>query len=432
MKYIIEKLENGLNVLYIPLKESNIVCSLLLVNTGSINESKKNNGISHFLEHMSFKGTKKYKKSSDLNKELDILGSSYNAFTSHEYTGYHITCANSCLNSIVNILSEMYFNPLFNKSDIKKERGVITEEINMYSDSPSRKIYDSMMKLLYNNYKLPGLVDIAGPKKNIDTMSKEDFIKYHNKYYYPANSLLVISGNFELEDIKPIVNDKFNIKSKKKKEIINNLKIKNINCSKKPESKIYYMKTEQTYLLIGVRTFGINEYKNIYILELIVCILAKGFSSRLYKKIREDNGLAYFIKSSTELFSTFGHVQFLMNINSKKIEQAIKLVTQEFKLMKTKKVSQSELEIAKNQYLGNLAISLQTAHDYALFYGMSYLLNKKVETISHIKKQIEKITIDDILKLSKEIFDNEKLNMVVIGPYNDEKVIKKINSNLKI
>jgi predicted Zn-dependent peptidase len=432
MKYILETLDNGLDVMYIPMKESNIVCSLLLVNTGSINENTRNNGISHFLEHMSFKGTKQFKKSSDLNQELDLLGSSYNAFTSHEYTGYHITCANTCVNKIVNILSEMYYNPLFNKSDIKKERGVIMEEINMYSDSPSRKIYDSMMKLLYSDYKLPGLIDIAGPKKNIEKMSKEDFIKYHKKYYYPANTLLVVSGNFEIDNVKNQVNKFFNVKNNKKKGIENNHKIENTNKNKKPKSSIYYMKTEQTYLLIGVRAFGIKDYKKIFTLELIVCILAKGFSSRLYKRIREENGLAYFIKSSIELFSTFGHIQFLMNINSDKIEKAITLVTKEFKSMRSKKVTKTELEIAKKQFLGNLSITLQTAHDYALFYGMSYLLNKKVETIDYIRENIEKVSIEDIFKLSKEIFTNDRLNMVIIGPYNEKKEIDSINSKLKI
>jgi predicted Zn-dependent peptidase len=434
MKYKIETLENGLDVMFIPMNESNIVCSLLLVNTGSINENKKNNGISHFLEHMSFKGTKQYRKSANLNKELDLLGSSYNAFTSHEYTGYHITCAQTCVNKIINILSEMYYNPLFNKSDINKERGVIIEEINMYADSPSRKIYDAMMELLYSDSKLPGLIDIAGPKKNIINMNKDDFLKYHKRHYQPNNSLLVVSGNFKIEDIKKDINKYFNIDSniKNKKEKEKNYKIKNINIGKKPKSAIYYMKTEQSYLLIGVRAFGVKEYKKIFTLELIVCILAKGFSSRLYKKIREENGLAYFIKSSVELFSSFGHIQFLMNINSKKIEKTIQLVTQEFKSLSKKKVTKSELEIAKKQFLGHLSISLQTAHDYALFYGMNYLLTKKVDTITYIREQIEKVTIDDIFKLSKEIFTNDRLNMVIIGPYKEKNIVENIKKQLKI
>jgi predicted Zn-dependent peptidase len=432
MDYIIDKLDNGLNVMYIPLKESNIVCSLLLVNTGSINENKKNHGISHFLEHMCFKGTKKFRQSDTLNKELDILGSSYNAFTSHEYTGYHITCANSCLNKIVEIMSEMYYNPLFKKGDINKERGVIIEEINMYEDNPTRKILDYMMVLLYKDYNIPGLIDIAGPKSNIYKMDKEDFIKYHNKFYYPANSLIVVAGNFEVKNIKETLNKHFNVNnSTKKTPIINNLKIKNVNPDKKPNALIIKMKTEQSYLLIGARAFGVNEYKKMFILEVICTLLAKGFSSRLYKRIREQHGLTYFIKSSVDLYSTFGHIQFLMNINYKKIDLAIKIVCEEFKKLTKKKVTKSELEIAKKQYLGNLAINLQTAHDYALYYGMSYILTQRVETMASITNLINKITADDIMRISKEVFKNEKLNMVLIGPY-DEKQQKDIVKNLKI
>jgi predicted Zn-dependent peptidase len=431
MEYKLDKLDNGLNVMYIPLKESNIVCSLLLVNTGSINENKGNHGISHFLEHMCFKGTTKFKKSDDLNKELDLLGSSYNAFTGHEYTGYHVTCANSCLKKITEIMSEMFYNPLFKKSDINKERGVIIEEINMYEDNPTRKILDYMMVLLYKDYNLPGLIDIAGPKKNIMKMKQDDFIKYHKKFYYPSNTLLVLAGNFEIKNVKKILNQNFNVKIKDKKEIINNLKIKKVNPDKKPNALIIKMNTEQSYLLIGARAFGVNEYKKMFILEIICTLLAKGFSSRLYKVIREEHGLTYFIKSSVDLYSTFGHIQFLMNINYKKVELAIKLTCKELKKLTQKKVSKSELEIAKNQYLGNLSINLQTAHDYALYYGMSYILTKKIETISSITKIINSITQDDILKVSKEVFKNEKLNMVLIGNY-DEKEQKKIAKSLKI
>lgn len=431
MEYKIDKLDNGLNVIYIPLKESNIVCSLLLVNTGSINENNKNHGISHFLEHMCFKGTKKFRQSDNLNKELDILGSSYNAFTSHEYTGYHITCANSCLSKITEIMSEMYYNPLFKKSDINKERGVIIEEINMYQDNPTRKILDYMMVLLYKDYKLPGLIDIAGPKKNIKNMQQEQFIKYHKKYYYPANTVLVIAGNFEKKELNKMLNNNFNVKSTQKDGIINNLRIKNINPDKKPNALIVNMKTEQSYLLIGARAFGVNEYKKMFTLEIICALLAKGFSSRLYKKIREENGLTYFIKSNVDLYSTFGHIQFLMNVNYKKVELAIKLTCQEFKKLTKKKVSKSELQIAKNQYLGNLSINLQTAHDYALYYGMSYILTKKIETIVNIRKIINAITVDDIFKVSKEIFTNEKLNMVLFGPFDDNQQ-KKIVKSLKI
>lgn len=433
MEYKIDKLDNGLNVMYIPLKESNIVCSLLLVNTGSINENKRNHGISHFLEHMSFKGTKKFKKSDDLNRELDVLGSSYNAFTSHEYTGYHITCANSCLSKITEIMSEMYFNPLFKKSDINKERGVIIEEINMYEDNPTRKILDYMMVLLYKDYNLPGLIDIAGPKKNIKNMQQEQFINYHKKFYYPANTILVVAGNFEIPNLKKLLNQNFNVNltSSKKEPIVNNLKIKNTNPDKKPNALIVNMKTEQSYLLIGARAFGVNEYKKMFTLEIICALLAKGFSSRLYKKIREENGLTYFIKSNVDLYSTFGHIQFLMNVNYKKVELAIKLTCQEFKKLTKKKVTKSELEIAKNQYLGNLSINLQTAHDYALYYGMSYILTNKVETIVSITKIINAITVNDILKVSKEVFTNEKLNMVLFGPF-DDKEQKKIVKSLKI
>jgi predicted Zn-dependent peptidase len=431
MEYKLDKLENGLNVMYIPLKESNIVCSLLLVNTGSINENKKNHGISHFLEHMCFKGTKKFKKSDDLNRELDVLGSSYNAFTSHEYTGYHITCANSCLGKITDIMSEMFYNPLFKKSDINKERGVIIEEINMYEDNPTRKILDYMMVLLYKDYNLPGLIDIAGPKSNIKKMKQEDFIKYHKKFYYPANTILVVAGNFKIPTLKKMLNENFNIKSYKKEGIINNLKIKNINPDKKPNALIVNMKTEQSYLLIGARAFGVNEYKKMFTLEIICSLLAKGFSSRLYKKIREENGLTYFIKSNVDLYSTFGHIQFLMNVNYKKVELAIKLTCQEFKKLTKTKVTKEELEIAKNQYLGNLSINLQTAHDYALFYGMSYILTQKIETIASITKIVNAITVDDILKISKEVFTNEKLNMVLFGPF-DDKQQKKIVKSLKI
>ena len=207
MKFSKKVLKNGLRIITIPMKDNPTVTVLVLVEAGSKYETKKINGISHFLEHMCFKGTTKRPKAADISKELDSLGSQYNAFTAQEYTGYYAKSDARHFRQIFDIVSDIYLNSTFPETEMQKEKGVIIEEINMYEDMPQRHVQDLFMKLLYGDQ--PAGWNVAGEKKNILKMKRDDFVSYHKKHYLPEATVLVVAGQITEQEVINEVNKIF-------------------------------------------------------------------------------------------------------------------------------------------------------------------------------------------------------------------------------
>src|ERR1035437_474694 len=199
MKFSKKVLHNGLRVITVPMKDNPTVTVLVLVEAGSKYETKKINGISHFLEHMCFKGTTKRPKAIDISKELDALGSQYNAFTAQEYTGYYAKSDAKHFRQIFDIVSDIYLNSTFPEAEMQKEKGVIIEEINMYEDMPQRHVQDLVMKLLYGDQ--PAGWNIAGEKKNILNMKRDTFVSYKSMHYLPEATVLVVAGKVTEKDV---------------------------------------------------------------------------------------------------------------------------------------------------------------------------------------------------------------------------------------
>ncbi len=207
MKFSKKVLHNGLRVITVPMQDNPTVTVLVLVEAGSKYENKKNNGISHFLEHMCFKGTTKRPKAVDISKELDSIGSQYNAFTAQEYTGYYAKSDAKNFKQILDIVSDVYLNSTFPDTEIQKEKGVIIEEINMYEDMPSRHVQDLFMKLLYGDQ--PAGWNIAGEKQNILEMKREDFVDYKKNHYLPEATVIIVAGKVSEREVMNEVNKIF-------------------------------------------------------------------------------------------------------------------------------------------------------------------------------------------------------------------------------
>jgi len=216
MQYTKKKLKNGMRIITIPMKENPTTTVLVLVETGSKYENKENNGISHFLEHMCFKGTSRRPSAFDITKELDGIGAQYNAFTSHEYTGYYAKSDHKNLDIILDVVSDMYLNPIFPEKEIEKEKGVIIEEINMYRDLPQHIVGDEFMKLLYGNH--PAGWDIVGTKENIQKIMRTDFIDYRSKHYVASATTVIVAGKINEKDVFKKVTSAFKDIGKWKKD----------------------------------------------------------------------------------------------------------------------------------------------------------------------------------------------------------------------
>ena len=397
----------------IPMKDNPTVTVLVLVEAGSKYENKKNNGISHFLEHMCFKGTFKRPKAVDISKELDALGSQYNAFTAQEYTGYYAKSDARHFQQIFDIVSDVYLNSTFPEPEMQKEKGVIIEEINMYEDMPHKHVQDLMMKLLYGD--TPAGWNIAGTKANILDMKREDFVQYHKQHYLPEATVLVVAGRVNEKQVLKEVNKIFGKISRGQK----GAKIKVQEKQAEPKVLVKFKETDQTHFVLGVRTFGLFNKIN-PVLSVLGGILGGGMSSRLFVKLREEMGVGYYVRAYNDSYTDHGFFQISAGVDNKRIDEVIDAVLSECRKLKIELVGEEELNKVKECLIGNMKLSLESSDDIANFHGGQELLKHEIIEAEEKAKKIRAVNSNQIKNLAKDIFKNDKLNLALIGPFKDK------------
>ncbi len=419
MKFTKKVLKNGLRVITVPMKDNPTVTVLVLVEAGSKYETKNVNGISHFLEHMCFKGTIKRPKAVDISKELDGLGSQYNAFTAQEYTGYYAKSDARHFKQIFDIVSDIYLNSTFPDVEMQKEKGVIIEEINMYEDMPQRHVQDLMMKLLYGDQ--PAGWNIAGEKKNILNMKRDDFVKYKSRHYLPEATVLIVAGQVTEREVFREVKKIFGKVLRGKKDD----KVKVKDAQSKPEVLVNFKKTDQTHFVLGVRTYDLFDKKNV-ILSVLGGMLGGGMSSRLFVKLREELGVGYYVRAYNDSYTDHGFFQISAGVDNKRIDEVIYAVLEECVKLKSYKVPEDELNKVKEFLIGNMKLSLESSDDIANFYGGQELLKREMVGAQEKAKKIRKVTANQIQNLAKDIFKNNRLNLALIGPFKEKAKFLKI------
>jgi len=420
MKFSKKVLKNGLRVVTVPMADNPTVTVLVLVEAGSKYEIKKLNGISHFLEHMCFKGTLKRPKAIDISKELDALGSQYNAFTSQEYTGYYAKSDARHFRQIFDVVSDIYLNSTFPEVEIEKEKGVIIEEINMYEDMPHRHVQDLMIKLLYGDQ--PAGWNVAGEKENILKMKREDFVKYKSEHYLPEATILVVAGKITEKDVMKEVKKIFGEAPRGEKS----KKVKVRERQIKPKALVKFKKTDQTHFVLSVRTYDLFKSKNNAILSVLGAVLGGGMSSRLFQKLREEMGVGYYVRAYNDAYTDHGFFQISAGVDNKRIEEVIKAVLEECRKLKIYKVDKEELQKVKEYLIGNMKLSLESTDDIANFYGGQEILKRDIKSAKERADEIRAVTAPQIQALAREIFKNKKLNLALIGPFKEKSKFLKI------
>jgi predicted Zn-dependent peptidase len=419
MNYTKKKLKNGMRIITIPMKENPTTTVLVLVETGSEYENKDNNGISHFLEHMCFKGTAKRPSAFDITKELDSIGAQYNAFTSQECTGYYAKSDYKNLDTILDVVSDMYLNPIFPEKEIEKEKGVIVEEINMYQDLPQSIVAEEFTKLLYGNH--PAGWSVAGTKENVQKMQRTDFIDYRNKHYVASATTVVVSGKINEKDIFKKVLKVFKDVGVWKKEG----KEKVVENQKTPQVSLYYKDTDQTHMVIGVRSFNTyNKYNPI--IRVMNSVLSGGMSARLFQKMRDEIGICYYVRSHND--SSIDHGEFVIGagVDSKRVKEAVSTLLEEMNKLKTILVRPEELNKAKQYLIGTLNLGLESSDSLAEFFGEQEVLRKEIKKPEDIIKEIKAVTAEEIKFVAERIFKDEGLNLAIVGKFKDDKEFKDI------
>jgi len=412
-------LKNGLRILTVPQKNTQAVTVLALVGTGSKYEKKEISGISHFLEHMFFKGTKKRPSSLAIAEPLDRIGGIYNAFTSQEATGYFAKVEASNFGLAMDWVSDIFLNSILPVKEIEKEKKVITEEINMIYDHPMSYIGVLWQKLLYGDQ--PAGWSIAGTKESVAKIDHGKLLEYREKQYCSENTIVAIAGNFKDKSVVNLVQKYFSkIKTEKPIE-----KPKVVEKQKSPQCLLEEKKTDQTHLHLGVRGFNLFHPRR-YVQEVLGAILGGMMSSRLFTEIRERLGLAYYVSTETEEDPDTGFLVTQAGVDNQKVEKAILAILKEYKKMTQKEISQSELKKAKDNIKGRMALLLEPSDAQAFFYAGQELLERKILVPKEIFDKINRVSRADILMTAREIFRPERLNMALIGPFKDKEKFQKL------
>ncbi|MBI4137574.1 insulinase family protein [Candidatus Roizmanbacteria bacterium] len=406
-----QTLPNNLRIMTIPM-DAPSVTALVLVGAGSRYESKKEAGLSHFLEHMMFKGTKNRPTTVDIVQEVDGMGGEYNAYTSRDHTGYYIKAAAKHLPKLVEILADMTLHSLLKQEEIDREKGVIIQEMMMYEDTPIRRVEEIYEYMLYGDTPLGR--EIIGSQKTVLSFNHGDFVSYMHRLYRPSNVVVVIAGGVkDINGTVDMVQKYFGSWQDEKTPSFEPVKP----FQTQSRVTVIKKKTEQTHLCIGTYGYSRTDPKR-YAANLLTAILGGGMSSRLFHQVRERRGLAYYVKMWSNRYQDGGNIVAQAGVDVNKLEEAIKVIVAEFQSISKKgyTVPDKELLRAKEYTKGHLILSMEDSMSVAQFVGNASLLDNKIRTLKQTLESIDKVTIDDVAAVSEELLFNNKLNLAVIGP----------------
>lgn len=426
------KLRDGLTLITAPVKGTKTVTVLVIVGTGSKYEDRKNNGISHFLEHMFFKGTKKRPTTLAISGELDAVGAEFNAFTSKEYTGYYVKADAAKTELALDVVSDILTNSKFDSEEIEREKGVIVEEINMYQDNPMMFIEDVFESLLYGD--TPAGRDTAGTKENVKQFRRDTFLSYFNAQYQAKNTIVCLAGNMNDAVTKKV--EKYFSKFSDSHRAADFQEKRAVRVAQTaPAVKLHFKKTDQAHLSLGVHTYRYGD-KREAAARLLAIILGGSMSSRLFTEVRERRGLAYYVRTQNEPYTDVGYLTTQAGVQLDKIEEAIEVILSEYAKLKKELVSGAELKRVKDLVKGRVTIQLEASDDVAEWYGRQAVLKltqqrEKIDgdqiiTPEEYFRKISRVTAAEIRAVAREIFVPEKLNLAVIGPFKDNQKFMKL------
>ncbi len=409
MKYQKHTLKNGLRIILAPMQDTDTATVLIMTGAGSRYETREENGLAHFLEHMFFKGTEKRPTALDISKELDGLGAEYNAFTGEEYTGYYAKVASKHWATALDVVSDLFLNAKLEQEEIDRERGAILQELNMYEDMPMRRIQEHFKTLLYGDTPLGW--DIGGPKSNIKAFMRKDFIKFLNRAYVAPNIVVGVAGKIDPKVVKREIEKIFAEVRTGKKPAMK----KAVDKQSTPQVYLQNKKVDQTQLVVGVRTFDIF-HKDKAALSVLATILGGGMSSRLFIEVRERRGLAYTVRTGTDLFLDAGYLSTQAGVEHENLEKALEVILSEYRKIATELVGKDELKKAKESLKGRMALGLEGSDDVIEYLVGQEVLQNNITLPKDKVRAIDKVTAEDVLRVAKMIFTNKRLNLAVISP----------------
>ena len=404
-------LPNGLRVLTAPMPQAKSVACFVMLAAGSRYETRDTNGIAHFAEHMFFKGTERRPSARDIAGEIDSIGGEFNAFTGKEYTGYYVKCAAEHRDVALDVLVDMIRRSKFAEDEIEREKGVIVEEMNMYYDTPRDFLEGVYDELLYGDQPLGW--DIIGTKDTIRAATRDTFMGYIDRWYRAPRMVAGVAGAVG-DDVVSRVGELLG-------DVPNGAagSPDTVDWSQDgAQVKIHSKQSDQAHIRLGVHSYPL-DHPDRYALSLLATVLGGGMSSRLFSEVRERRGLAYYIYGYNQGYTDAGTLFAQGGVDINRIEEAIRTVVAEFERIAREPVSADEMEKARNFAKGRLVLSLEDPRGMILYGLRTEVLEGRTREPDEVLAGLDAVTVDDIQRVAQDIVREDRLNLAVIGPFDD-------------
>ena len=409
---------NGLNVLTVHVPEAESVVFTVYVKVGSRYENEKISGIAHYLEHVFFKGSRNYPYPSSISSVVDSVGGDFNASTSKEATEFYIKASKNHFDMIFDVLSDMILNPLFLEEELEKEKGVVIEEINMYQDNPASLADTNLDKIMWPESALGW--DIIGTKESIKALNRKQVFSFKDKYYQAGNIMLGIAGSFDAKHVAKKIKNTWALLPLRPTPTFK----KENSKQTKPQLKIEYKATKQAHLALGFKSYEYDNKKNPATL-ILASILGGSMSSRLFMNIREQKGLAYYIRASNGAYYNTGSFTIHAGLKIENTEEALREILLEVRKIKTEIVVDTELQKAKDYIKGKVALNLEDTHQKLDWVLDSFAVRERVKTPKEFFQQLDSVTAQDVHDVANEIFKNDRMSLSIVGPFKNQKAFEK-------
>lgn len=416
--YTTSNLSSGLPVLSAPAKGTESVTVMVFAGAGSRYEKANERGISHFLEHMFFKGGKKYTNTKEVSMTIDGVGGEFNAFTGKEYAGYYVKVAKEHVELACDVISDMLLNATFPQEEIEKERGVIIEEERMYQDTPMYRAGWDFEELLLGDHPLGW--DTIGTEKVIMSVQQADFQKHKDALYTPDNAVVTFAGNVDHAIAEKLADGYFGSLSGAK-----STQYEPFTTYDKKKIFLRTKNTEQSHLVVGVPSVP-SQSEHHFAHKLLAIILGGNMSSRMFLNIREAKGLCYYISTDTDSYMDAGILSTRAGIDQSRLHEAIKLIVEQYMLCADKGIEAEELQRAKDFVRGKFTLSMEDSEERAHFYGKQQLMYPEVRDVEAYLAEFDKVTKEQVEELAAQLLRPEELRLAVIGKEDNEAKLEKL------
>lgn len=410
MKYKKTVLPNGVRVITVPMSDNPTVTFMMYVGTGALFEDAEKAGISHFLEHMCFKGTPTRPGPRRISEELDSIGAQSNAFTWLDRTCYYAKAEARHFKKIADVISDIYLNSIFPEDEMKKEKGVVLGEIDMYSDNPQAKVDDLLQELMYKGY--PAERPTIGFKSTVSAITREDLVAYRDSQYKAENTIIVIAGGVPEAEMLDTASA---IGARVPKGVVSPEKVTKDKVQERPELTVFKKDTDQAHIIVAFRSFDRFD-PDVYIARMIRGILRSGMSSRLFVRLREEMGSGYYVSADHTPFRYYGQFSVSTGTEPKRVIEIVKAILDELNKLKNVLVGKEELEKVREIVRSGMKMGLEASDDIAGFYGDQEVAKGEVKTPEEIDAIYSAITAEDIQRVAQRIFTENRLNMSIVGP----------------